>query len=88
MEERKLKALLAQLHDALEQTEDLDSDTLEQVRELDDEIARLLDPEFPEDESGPVIDKAREVEARFAVDHPVAVRFLREIMDSLAKVGI
>lgn len=88
MESQKLKTLLSQLNDALENGEDLDSETLEQVRELDEQIDRLLDPDSPENEPDSVIDQARSIEARFAVEHPVAVRFIREIIDSLAKVGI
>lgn len=88
MEEKKLRELLERLNDALEQTDNLDAQTLQQVRELDDEISRLLDPESPENEPETVIDRARQVEAEFAVNHPVAERFLREIIDALSRVGI
>ena len=83
-----LKDQLNQLHDVLEKTDQVDSETLELVRELDDEINRLLDPESTDNGFDSVADKAKAVETRFAVEHPVAARFLREIMDTLSKVGI
>ena len=58
------------------------------MEDLDEEINRLLGQEDDELDFDSVVDRARSVETRFAVDHPVAERFLREIIDALAKVGI
>ena len=88
MESKQLRDLLNQLQDALEQTEDLDPETRALVADLDQDINRLLDPESPENETDGIIEAAQSVQTRFAVDHPVADRFLREIIDTLAKVGI
>lgn len=88
MESKQLRDLLNRLQDALEQTEDLDPETRALVAELDQDINRLLDPEDPDNETEGIIEAAQSVQTRFAVDHPVADRFLREIIDTLAKVGI
>ena len=88
MSDRKLKDLLNNLHDELENTETVDPDTLKLVQDLDEEINRLLESGEDGDDFDSVVDHARSVETRFAVDHPVAERFLREIIDTLAKVGI
>ena len=88
MNDKNLKSLLNKLHDALENADDLDEETLELVRELDEDINRLVDSDSSDEEYDNVIDRAQSVETRFAVDHPVAERFLREIIDALAKVGI
>lgn len=88
MNETNLKDLLRQLHQALEKTDSVDPDTLKQVRELDEEVNRLLDSGSRGEEFDNVLDQAKAVETRFAVDHPVAERFLREIIESLSKVGI
>ena len=88
MSENKLKERLSRLHDLLEDTESIDSETRKLVMDLDEEINRLLDPDTDSGEFETVIDHAKAVETRFAVDHPVAERFLREIIDALAKVGI
>ena len=88
MKDQNLKELLNQLHGVLEKTEKVDPETLELVRNLDEEINRLVDPEYEDDDFDSVVDHARAVETRFAVDHPVAERFLREIIDALSRVGI
>jgi phosphate uptake regulator len=88
MNETNLKELLKQLHQVLEKTDSVDPDTLKQVRELDDEVNRLLESGSSGEEFENVVDQAKAVETRFAVDHPVAERFLREIVDTLSKVGI
>ena len=88
MTDKNLRELLNNLHDVLENTEKVDPDTLELVRNLDKEINRLVDPDSPEDDFDGVVDQAKAVETRFAVDHPVAERFLREIIEALSKVGI
>ena len=88
MSDQQLKDLLTRLHKELENTNKVDSETLELVRELDSEINRLVDSDSDSDEFENVMDRAKSVETRFAVDHPAAERFLREIIDALAKVGI
>jgi hypothetical protein len=88
MTDTKLKALLSNLHGVLEKTDSVDAETRKLVSNLDEEINRLLDPESPENDFENAVDHARAVEARFAVEHPVAERFLREIIDTLSKVGI
>ena len=88
MSDNKVKDLLARLHKELENTENVDSETLQMVRDLDEDIHRLVESDAGSNDIDSVLDRATSVETRFAVDHPVAERFLREIMDALAKVGI
>lgn len=88
MTKQKLKELLSSLQDTLEHTERVDAETLDLVRELDAEIHRLTEAGAASIEYEGALDQAKSMEARFAVDHPVAERFLREIIDALAKVGI
>lgn len=88
MSNEKLKQLLASLHATLEQTEEADPETLALVRELDGEIHRLVAEDADHEDYASALDRAQALETRFAVDHPVAERFLREIMDVLARLGI
>ena len=88
MTEQNLKQLLNNLQDALEDMDEVDEETLGLVRELDDEIHRLTEAGAPPDEYDSVVDQARSIETRFALEYPVAERFLRELIDALAKVGI
>lgn len=88
MNENNLKELLSQLHQALEKTDSVDPETLKQVKELDEEVNRLIESGSGGDEYDSVVDQAKAMETRFAVDHPVAERFLREIIEALSRVGI
>ena len=88
MTDQKLKDLLNSLQEAMEQTEKIDAETAELVRELDEEIHRLTEAGAQAGDVEGVLDQAKSMETRFAVDHPVAERFLREIIDALSRVGI
>ncbi len=88
MTDKNLKELLSELNDILEKTDSVDSETRELVRDLNEDINRLLDPDSPENDFDSVVDHAKAVETKFAVEHPVAERFLREIIDALSRVGI
>lgn len=88
MTDQKLTELLNSLHETLENTERVDPETLALVRELDAQIHRLTETEAQADDVEGVLDQAKSMETRFAVDHPVAESFLREIIDTLSKIGI
>jgi phosphate uptake regulator len=88
MIENDLKQLLSRLNDTLENTDTVDEETLALVRELDEEIHRLTEAGAQAEEVEGVLDQAKSMETRFAVDYPVAERFLREIIDALSRVGI
>jgi len=88
MSENELKQLLNRLNEALENTDEVDAETLALVHELDEEIHRLTEGGAEAADYDNVLDQAKSVETRFAVDHPVAERFLREIIDALSRVGI
>ncbi|MEJ8566068.1 DUF4404 family protein [Elongatibacter sediminis] len=90
MADPELRQLLKDLHESLEDTRELDPETRALVHELDEDIHRLV---APEEETGAddiesARDKARELQARFQAEHPVAERFFREIVEVLSKVGI
>jgi predicted transcriptional regulator len=86
MTDKNLNELLSELNEALENIEEIDPETRELVKDLDEDINRLL--ESGEDDIEGVVDRAQAIETRFALEYPVAERFLREIIDALAKVGI
>lgn len=79
---QRLTQLLEELDTALRGDRDLDDETRELLGKLNDDIERLT----AEDESP--LARARQLESRFAANHPVAERIAREIADVLAKMGI
>jgi hypothetical protein len=86
MTDKNLNELLTELNDALEKIDQIDPETRELVKDLDEDINRLL--ESGEDDVDGVVDRAQVLETRFALEYPVAERFLREIIDALSRVGI
>lgn len=87
MSQQKVRRLLQQLHDELsDDARGLDEETLELARRLDRDIDRVI--ESDESPERPLMDDAVALEARFAVDHPVAERLIRELIENLARMGI
>ncbi len=88
MPDQELKDLLVKLHHELEHTDKVESETLDLVRKLDADIHKLVESRSPNETFDSVLDRARSLKNQFAAEHPVAERFMAEIMDTLAKLGI
>jgi hypothetical protein len=85
MSAERVRELLKQLRAELDSTS-VDTETLASMRELDRDIHRALDAR-----SGPadaLSERAKAIEVEFAVKHRVAERILREIVETLAKIGV
>ncbi len=87
MSNEKIRKLLAKLHDEVRDTE-LDADTRSSLRELDSDIHDLLDSATSRHKMSFVMERAKLLEARFAISHPTVERFMREVIDTLAKIGV
>ncbi len=87
MSNEKIKNLLGKLHDEIGDTA-VDDETRSLLRALETDIDELLDASTEPSTSTSVAESANQLEASFAAKHPVAERFLREIMDTLAKMGV
>lgn len=88
-----LKAHLKSLHANLEQTEHVDDELQELLRQLDGDIKNLLDKgaeEELEEEGGPygLAERTQEITARFAAQHPKLEPTLRELGRILQNMGI
>lgn len=88
MPEKELKKLLSELQQELEKIDSISPETLSQVKELDADIDKLVSPDPDEGDSDSVLESARSLKNQFAANHPEAERFLSQIMDTLAKIGI
>jgi len=86
MSQERIKALLQQLQQELAKTTTVDAETLAQVKQLDSDIDQWI--EDAEDVNSPIMEDAIALEARFAANHPVAERLIREVIDTLARIGI
>ncbi len=86
MSQEKIRSLVNQLQQEIAKGERPDEQTLSMVRELDRKVEALL--AASDDENAPLMDDAIALEAKFAATHPVAERLLRELIDTLARIGI
>ncbi|MDJ0758697.1 MAG: DUF4404 family protein [Woeseiaceae bacterium] len=80
MSDEKTRELLAELRQELQAAGELDP----AVRQLLKEINSDLD----KGNHVSTLERAKELETRFAANHPVAERIARVIIDSLGKMGI
>lgn len=87
MSNEKIRELLAKLQDEVQDTE-LDAATRSSLRELDADIHDLLDPAASQKNLSSVTERAKLLEAEFAISHPTVERFMREVIDTLAKIGV
>ena len=87
MSNDEIRQLLARLKDEIQGTR-LDADTRSLMRELDSDIHELLDSNRAETEKDSILERARELETNFATQHPTAERFMREVIEALARMGI
>lgn len=90
MSKERIKVLLAQLREEI-RTTDIDDELEQLIGKLDDDIDAMSDEDAGSDglvDMDDVVDRAKELEASFATDHPTAVRVLREVVDLLVRMGI
>ena len=80
----RIKELLAQLREELRST-DMDDELEALIGDLDQDIHGVIENDG---DVSALIDRAKEMEAGFATRHPAAERFMREVIDALAKMGI
>jgi hypothetical protein len=79
---QRLAELLAELNRELEGSSELDAETRALLEKLDEDIDRLTG-----DDDSP-LERAQQLESRFAAEHPIAARIAGELADAIAKMGI
>ncbi len=84
MSKERVKELLGQLREELRKT-DVDEELDRMIGELDDEIQGVVDTDADVND---MIDRAKGFEADFASRHPAVERFMREVIDTLVRMGI
>ena len=83
---KDIRKFLARLSRELQHREDVDVEARQILDDLHKDVDRI-------EESGgtqiePMLDRIKELEARFASNHPALERAARELADALAKMGI
>jgi len=84
MSKDRIKELLAQLQKEIRST-DMDEELQTLISDLDNDIHNVIEND---EDMNALIDRAKEMEAGFATRHPAAERFMREVIDTLVRMGI
>lgn len=87
MNEEKVQQLLKELLDEIGQGENPDEELLGSARRLQSNVDSLLNPEVDSSDNT-VMDDMIALEAQFASNHPVAEKIIRELVNSLSRIGI
>lgn len=87
MNEERVKQLLKELLEEMNQGEDQDEELLASAQRLESDIDALLNPEVDSSDNT-VMDDMIALEARFASNYPVAEKIVRELVNSLSRIGI
>ncbi|MBL4580466.1 MAG: DUF4404 family protein [Gammaproteobacteria bacterium] len=87
MNEEKVKQLLKELLEEIGQGENPDQELLGSAQRLQSDIDSLLNPDVDSSDNT-VLDDMIALEALFATRHPVAEKIIRELVNSLSRIGI
>lgn len=82
-----LKNTLKELHQRLESAGTVDAELKSLLHTLDGDIQRLLNQQAQEPDAG-LSGRAQELSARFAAQHPQLETALRELAQTLERMGI
>ncbi len=77
MRSERMQQLISELNKELRSGESLDPETRELLRRLNEDV-----------DAASALDRAKQLESQFAAKHPVAERIARELVDTIAKMGI
>jgi len=83
----KMQQLLLKLHEEM-QDADVDNETQSLMRKLDAEMHAIIDPDDASSTVETALEHAQSLQADFSVSHPVANRFLTELINALVKMGV
>jgi hypothetical protein len=87
MTNEKIRKLLADLQKEVRQTE-MNAGARSSLRKLDSDIHELLSSSSSAPNVKSVVERAKLLEAEFAVRHPTVETVLREVIDTLARIGV
>jgi hypothetical protein len=87
MNEEKVKQLLKELLEEIAQGENPDQELLGSTQRLQSDIDSLLNPDV-DSADNTVMDDMIALEAQFATNYPVAEKIVRELVNSLSRLGI
>lgn len=88
MPRQQLNDMLQRLHRELEHADSVSGPQRELLREITDDIDRLLGEAEPGDEAHGLGERVTEAVGRFEQSHPNIAFALRRVVDALGRMGI
>lgn len=86
MNDKKLDALLEQVHAELQKVDKVDAESLKMLQDLEQDVQTLL--EKSEVETPSILERMQKAVERFEVEHPTLTTLLSEISTILSNAGI
>ena len=83
---KDVKRFLTELRKELQRGEDYDVEALQMLDELHKDADQITESDGTQIKS--MADRVKDLESRFALNHPALERAARELGDALAKMGI
>ncbi|MEI6846894.1 MAG: DUF4404 family protein [Chlorobiaceae bacterium] len=87
MEQQKLRDLLENLHQELEQVDSVDESTVAVLSNLREDIRKLVDEKRSISEHESLVVRLNEAIDHFETDHPKLSMTIQHVLDSLARMG-
>ena len=87
MQREELKKRLGELHAELEQSEDVSEDTRPLLRQLSEDLERLLD-ESDDSENTTILERMSDALLAVEAKHPRMTMAVNRVSDALANIGI
>ena len=87
MSEERIRELMVELIGELQKTEGVSVEVMEHARKLESDVQDLVNPEV-DTADNTILDDAIALEATFATSHPMAEKILRELVNTLSRLGI
>lgn len=88
MSSEKLQFSIMKLRESMHENDTVHDETRALTLNLEEQLQRISDSENPPENYDESIDLATSLEARFEAEHPTAAGFVREIINTLQKMGI
>ncbi|MFN8401346.1 MAG: DUF4404 family protein [Anaerolineales bacterium] len=86
MNDKKLDALLEQVHAELQKVDKVDADSLKLLQDLQQDVQELLDK--ADVETPPVLARMQKAMQQFELDHPALTALISELSTVLSNAGI
>lgn len=87
MNDKKLDALLEQVHDELQKVDKVDADSLKLLQDLEQDVQALLEKTGAL-ETPSILERMQKAVERFEVAHPTLTTLLSEVSAILSNAGI